>query len=231
MICFGLCLTLSAWLLLPETAKDVKGRKSYSFGAIIASYGTVLKNASYRKSMTILVSAYLGVFAFTSSSPYIMQTLLGLSPLQYGMTQITTSIGYMAGNLVGARFSHRITQRSMIRIGSGIMVVAISTQAIVYSFMPHSAFALIAFQAIMLFGNGLLVPQIIAAAVTPFPDRAGAATSLLGFTQMAVAAIIGTFLANMLGQTAWPVIVTGLVTVSIIVAKIYVWPGDKPDVK
>jgi DHA1 family bicyclomycin/chloramphenicol resistance-like MFS transporter len=127
----------------------------------------------------------------------------------------------MSGNLVGARFAHRIAQRSMIRIGSGIMMIAISTQAIVYSLLPQSAVALIAFQAIMLFGNGLLVPHIIAAAITPFPERAGAATSLLGFTQMAVSAIIGTILANMLGLTAWPVILTGLTTVLIVVTMSY----------
>jgi DHA1 family bicyclomycin/chloramphenicol resistance-like MFS transporter len=38
-------------------------------------------------------------------------------------------------------------------------------------------------------GIGITLPQGIAAAMTPFPERAGAASSLLGFLHMSAAAV------------------------------------------
>jgi len=40
-------------------------------------------------------------------------------------------------------------------------------------------------------GIGLCFPNALAGALAPYPDRAGAASSLLGFTQMAMASAVG----------------------------------------
>ena len=45
--------------------------------------------------------------------------------------------------------------------------------------------------AIYLAGLGMVLPQSIAGAMTPFPERAGAASALLGFVQQTVAALCG----------------------------------------
>jgi DHA1 family bicyclomycin/chloramphenicol resistance-like MFS transporter len=41
--------------------------------------------------------------------------------------------------------------------------------------------------------------------MTPFPDRAGAASSLFGFVQQCLAAACGALVGWLLGQNAWPV--------------------------
>jgi DHA1 family bicyclomycin/chloramphenicol resistance-like MFS transporter len=53
-------------------------------------------------------------------------------------------------------------------------------------------------------GLGLAMPQAIAGALTPFPDHAGAASSLVGFMQQASGALLGAVVGHMLGFTAWP---------------------------
>ena len=45
--------------------------------------------------------------------------------------------------------------------------------------------------AIYALGVGLTMPQAMASAMMPFPDRAGAASSLLGICQMTFAALLG----------------------------------------
>jgi DHA1 family bicyclomycin/chloramphenicol resistance-like MFS transporter len=49
------------------------------------------------------------------------------------------------------------------------------------------------------------MPQAIAGALTPFPERAGTASSLMGFTQQTVAAIVTAAVGDYLGPSAWPV--------------------------
>jgi MFS transporter, DHA1 family, multidrug resistance protein len=56
-----------------------------------------------------------------------------------------------------------------------------------------------------LFGLGLALPQAMAGALTPFPDRAGAAASLVGFAQQSAAAILGAIVGQLLGESAWPI--------------------------
>jgi DHA1 family bicyclomycin/chloramphenicol resistance-like MFS transporter len=59
--------------------------------------------------------------------------------------------------------------------------------------------------AIYLAGLGLSMPQAMAGALTPFPDRAGTAASLMGLVQQAVAALVAVVVGNYLGSSAWPV--------------------------
>ena len=50
----------------------------------------------------------------------------------------------------------------------------------------------------------MVLPQSIAGALTPFPERAGAASSLFGFVQQTLAAACGAGVGWLLGQNAWP---------------------------
>ena len=67
-----------------------------------------------------------------------------------------------------------------------------------------SAWSLVLPVSIYLAGLGMVLPQSIAGAMTPFPDRAGAASSLLGFVQQSAAAICGALVGWLLGANAWP---------------------------
>jgi DHA1 family bicyclomycin/chloramphenicol resistance-like MFS transporter len=58
---------------------------------------------------------------------------------------------------------------------------------------------------IYLVGMGFAQPQAMASALTPFPDRAGTASSLLGFSQQSSAAIAAAAIGAYLGRSAWPV--------------------------
>ena len=58
--------------------------------------------------------------------------------------------------------------------------------------------------ALYLAGLGMVLPQSIAGAMTPFPERAGAASALLGFVQQSAAALCGAVVGALLGTSAWP---------------------------
>ena len=68
---------------------------------------------------------------------------------------------------------------------------------------------LVAAMAVYLAGLGLAMPQAMAGALTPFPDRAGTAASLMGLVQQTVAAAVAAVIGGYLGRSAWPV--TGVV--------------------
>jgi DHA1 family bicyclomycin/chloramphenicol resistance-like MFS transporter len=67
-----------------------------------------------------------------------------------------------------------------------------------------SSLSLVVPMAVYLAGLGLVLPQAIAGAMTPFPERAGAASALLGFVQQTAAALCGVAVGHLLGASAWP---------------------------
>jgi DHA1 family bicyclomycin/chloramphenicol resistance-like MFS transporter len=70
--------------------------------------------------------------------------------------------------------------------------------------------------AVYLCGLGLAMPQAMAGALMPFPERAGAASSLLGFLQQVVASTAGVVVAQLLGASALPL--AGIITVMGVLA-------------
>jgi DHA1 family bicyclomycin/chloramphenicol resistance-like MFS transporter len=75
---------------------------------------------------------------------------------------------------------------------------------VVFALGLTSAFTLVVPVAINIAGLGMVLPQGIAGALTPFPERAGAASALFGFTQQSGAAFVGAIVGWLLGHTAWP---------------------------
>jgi DHA1 family bicyclomycin/chloramphenicol resistance-like MFS transporter len=69
----------------------------------------------------------------------------------------------------------------------------------------HNVGWLVGAMTIYLAGMGFVLPQTMAGAMTPFPDRAGTASSLMGFTQQSAAAIAAAVIGLYLGRSAWPV--------------------------
>ena len=85
-----------------------------------------------------------------------------------------------------------------------------------------SSLAVVLPMTVYLAGLGMVLPQSIAGAMTPFPDRAGAASSLFGFIQQAVAALCGALVGLTLDRGAMPlaaaVAIMGTATLAIWLA-------------
>jgi DHA1 family bicyclomycin/chloramphenicol resistance-like MFS transporter len=59
---------------------------------------------------------------------------------------------------------------------------------------------------IFFIGIGLVLPQALASAMTPVPERAGAASSLAGFMQMVFASAAGAIVGAFVGGSALPLV-------------------------
>ena len=91
-------------------------------------------------------------------------------------------------------------------IGYGTAALATGGTVMLLAFFlgPVSPFAILAPMMIYTLGVGLVMPQSMAGAMSPFPDRAGAASSMLGLMQMVFAAFGGLLLGHLLEFGAWP---------------------------
>ena len=70
--------------------------------------------------------------------------------------------------------------------------------------LPHGAIGIIVAIGLYMIGMGMTLAQAQAGALLPYPDRAGAASSLLGFVTQTSSAVVGAILGHTLGLSAWP---------------------------
>ena len=93
-------------------------------------------------------------------------------------------LGYVAGAYGGSRAGMRFGLARATGIGSAIGAAAGMGLLFVTWSGLGGLYAVTALMALSFFGAGLAIPQGTAGGLGPFPERAGSAAALLGFTQM-----------------------------------------------
>jgi DHA1 family bicyclomycin/chloramphenicol resistance-like MFS transporter len=199
--------TAVAARLLPETMRQPLGGPPSLF-SVMRGYGAVMRHKGFVLYLGIITAAYAGLFAWISGASVVLQKVYGLSPVTFGFTFALGAGGYMIGATIAARL---VVRRGLDRtMGIGVVVIAVGGMilaAVVAAGVP--GLWLVVAMAVYLGGVGLAMPQAMAAALTPFPDRAGTAASLMGLIQQAVAALVAAIIGGYLGHSAWPM--TGVV--------------------
>jgi len=218
LVAAGLVIAAVAWMLLPETLEKRAGEKT-SIAGMLTSYRIVARSRVYLAYLGLATACYAGLFAWISAASFVLQDLYGLAPLGFGLIFTLGSIGYGAGATIAARIVGRLGLDRTIALGA--IACALGGLGMVAALALHftSPFSLVLPMALYLAGMGMVLPQSMAGAMTPFPERAGAASALLGFVQQGVASATGAIVGQMLGQSAWPlagaVAITGCATLLI----------------
>ena len=204
----GLIALLVAGRLLPETLRPDNRASPLSFFSMMRGYSAVARHRGFLVYLGIITTTYAGLFAWVSGASVVLQGVYGLSAVAFGFTFALGAAGYMLGAMIATRLVVRLGLDRTI--GVGVVVIAaggLSLALAVATGVP--GLWLVAAMALYLAGVGLAMPQAMAGALTPFPDRAGTAASLMGLVQQALAALIAAVIGAYLVQSAWPV--TGVV--------------------
>ena len=204
LVVFALIAGTAAARLLPETLR-ARASGPFSFGAMGTLYRSVLVHRGFLANVGILVASFVGLFAWISGAPFVMQGLYAMTPVAFGATYAVGAAGYMVGAYVAARVVMRLGLDRTVGIGAVIMAAGGLAMAASVALGLSSVAWLVGTMTIYLAGMGLVLPQTQAGALTPFADRAGTASSLLGFAQQSSAAIAAAAIGHFLGRSAWPV--------------------------
>ena len=186
---------------LPETAGSI-GRRPLRHP--LQGFGKLLR------SPTFLGYALQGAFsisvfyAFLAAAPFLMLTVLHRPASEYGLMFVLVSGAFMVGNFVAGRYSVRIGVRRMILLGSlGALLGALGTLVLVSAgfWTPWAIFLPTSFGA---FAQGMALPNTQAAFVSVNPQAAGTASSLGGFLQMGLAAVVAQIVGSIQDGTPYP---------------------------
>ena len=146
-------------------------------------------SATFYGYVLVVAFATAPFFTFIGGGPHVVVTMMGRSSAEYGVWFMTNSIGYMAGNFIASRQSQRFGVNAMIVIGLGVEFAGAAIAVLALAVGEHGGpAALFLPQVIVSVGNGILLPNAIAGAVSVRPQAAGAASGITGCVQMAFGA-------------------------------------------
>jgi len=203
LVASGLLGIAIVWSLLPETL-ELRTREPLSLTSMLKSYREIARNPAYLAYLGLATTSYAGLFAWISAASFVLQNLYGLTPFNFGIAFAGGSFGYMVGATAAAKLVVRLGLDATIGFGGVAMTAGGFGMMAAVALSLTSAASLVIPMAVYMAGLGMVLPQSIAGAMTPFPQRAGAASALLGFIQQSVAALCGAVVGWLLGHSAWP---------------------------
>jgi DHA1 family bicyclomycin/chloramphenicol resistance-like MFS transporter len=202
----ALALIAAVGFGLRETAPAL--RPSVALPRIAASYAMLFRDARFRAALATMLLAQLGIIAFVSSSSLAMVQALHLTPTAFSLLFAAVMFGQISGGIVGSRLGVRLGIGRMVRLGAalasggGLLLAALALARV-----AHWS-AVVLPMILYLFGCAFMIPNATAAALSPFPKMAGAASSLLGALPFGLGAAVSAALAGGFDGTTRPMAFT-----------------------
>src|SRR6267378_206704 len=141
-----------------------------------------------------------GLFSMFSAAPRILIEAMHLTPIQLGLFFAGTVLIVFAAGMLATRLAPRYGLDRSIR--GGLLVSATGSIAmLLVALYSATLLSYLGALSVFLLGMGIVNPLGTAQALSPFGEKAGAASALVGFWQMMTAAI-GVWLAATISHEA-----------------------------
>lgn len=186
MLSLAVLITIAAWRLLPETRPAAA--TTQSFAELRTSSAKVLRNPVFFACALDAGVIYAVYLVFISVAPYVMSEMLGRPPTDFGIYVLLLSCGYFFGNLYVSKRGNAQNMGGLSRFGSMLQAgSALLALGFVLAGFTHPLFWFLPMLPLA-FAQGLSLPHVTSTAVRLAPGYAGVASSLIGFSQQAIAA-------------------------------------------
>ncbi len=204
---FGLATILLALAVIGETRP---GGGAGPRAGLAAAYGRLL---GMRRFVFHMLNPAFGSATFMSANAgaaYLMVDALKTSGTEYGLWFMFGPAGFMLGNYLSGRLSGRLSAAFLIVFGTGLTFAGALCAAAPLTGFGLSPAALFVPILILSVGQGLMMPQAQAAAMSAVPGLTGTASGIVVFAQFLMGAILTQTVSVFYDGTALPMV---LVTV------------------
>lgn len=211
---FGAICLIGLYTLLDETNLHPDPH-AIAPKRILQNYLSLLGDRVYLGYALAVTLAYCGIFSFISGSSFTLIDVLGLPTEYFGFCFGAAAAGYSVGALAAGKLIQRFGIERMVTAGTLISAVfGVLGAALAWAGIANVWAVLLPFIAVMA-GIGFTLPAGIAGAIGPYPRMAGAASAMVGFLQLGIAAAVGVGVGQILDGTTRPM-TTAVAVVSVI---------------
>ena len=117
-------------------------------------------------------------FAYLGGAPFVASDYFGLSPAVVGLYFGAPAIGYFVGNYISGAYSARIGINRMVLWGSWTNAAGVGLSLSLFVIDQGTVLSFFAFMTFIGVGNGMVIPNATAGALSVRPHLAGTASGL-----------------------------------------------------
>ena len=184
---YGAALLALVFLKLPETLAQ-RDATALAPATMMRNWRRALASRQYVGYTVAIAASMSGLFAFLAGSAFVFVEAMGRGERTYSLYFALVMIGTFVGTAVSRRVIRRIGIVRMVRAGTLALLASGSAMAaLAWLHVAHPLAVVVPMFAFMA-AYMCTVPQATAGALTPFPEIAGSAASLMQFVQFVTAA-------------------------------------------
>jgi DHA1 family bicyclomycin/chloramphenicol resistance-like MFS transporter len=203
LVVFGFAVWAAAAVGIPESLGKPDA-DALSPTRLLRNYGALLRNRVFVGNMLVTAFIFGGMFSYGTAVPFVLIDLLGMPPDLFGTVFIFTVIGSVTGATIASRAATRVAGDVMTAIGAATALVGGTLMLTATLLDVVTPVTVVGAMMIFMAGFGIAAPNTRAGAMAPFPLIAGAASALIGFAEMTMAAFGSSFIAMLYDGTAVP---------------------------
>jgi DHA1 family bicyclomycin/chloramphenicol resistance-like MFS transporter len=200
----GVLIFAAAVAWLPETL-PVARRHAGGVVATLRGMRALLRDRGYVGYVLALGMAGAGLFAYISGSSFVLQGVYGASPQLYGLLFGLNALGFVLVGQLNGRLVHRVPPRRLLTVA--LVVVVGAAVVLVLATRWHNLLGVAVPLFVFMSFLGMVLPNTTALALDLHPERAGAASALLGAAQSLCGAIIAPLVGLAGSHSATPMAV------------------------
>lgn len=196
---------------LPKSARTGGG-----LAAIVGGARAVLANRRYVGYLLTFCFAFAGLFAYISASPFVIQSVLGMSTSAYTLIFSLNALLIVMTSSVASALAGRVSYRSMI--AAGLLVALLSSAGLLVAVLSGvPTIPVLVLFACFQGSLGFVFSNATALALREAGAYAGTGSAFLGFVQFALAALVAPLVGIMGEQTAVPMALAMMVSLALAV--------------
>ena len=197
-------ITFLIFLLFFKETIVKKDLAALNIAKLFVNFSQIISNRIF--VLNVICGGFIlgGVVAFLNSSSAVLINTFGIKPSVYGWVYSFVMLGYALSALAQQKLIDLINPKKLILISA---FLSASSGVLMFSLIiMNISHPIIIIMPMLMFmmGFAALWPQSVASCLQPFPKTAGAASSLQGFIQNSMAAVVSLSLSLFSDGTAIP---------------------------
>jgi len=184
---FGVLAWFAVRLGLPETLRQ-PDPTALDPRRMVANWRRALSSRRYLGFVLTIAFAMSGLFAFLAGSAFVFVEGMGRGERAFSAYFGLVMLGVFAGTALARRAAPRIGLERLIESSSLVLLGAGAAMATLAWLDVRHPLAVVVPMFVFMAAYMGTVPQATAGALTPYPEMAGSAASLLSFVQFVIAA-------------------------------------------
>ena len=226
LLIYTVCSFIIVSLFLPETNKH-KNIRATKIRYFLDNYKFLLLNKTFMSYVFIASVSFSGLIAYYTMSPFLLQTVLHLSPVAYGWITLAVASVILFSKLVNVILVRFLLFQWVLRLGTICMLLGGVVTLLLGLLGIHTLTSIVFPIMLYMLGLGMIASNAASGALLPFSKIAGVAAAFYGCVQ-----ILGLFFVSFIAahltetsQVPLAILLTTLAVLSALCAFLFIKPS------